>query len=149
MGVPYATPPEAGLAASSGSTCFPIRFASRAYITRILIKQTSGSPGAFTVALYSNSGACGGHPQSESEGPVGGVIPTDLYRVTPDLSGTAGALLYFSELSNGGSGFPFINQDPPDGRPFANKTVYVNITHSLGAGIKFAISIAGEVFGDN
>jgi hypothetical protein len=152
-GVPYEMPPQSGLVAPPGTTCFRLPFASRAILSRMVIKQIGGPTANFTAALYSNASACAGRPESESLGDSGGDLPPDLYRVTPDLAGTGGLLLYFSETQTGGHGFLFHNMDaspiptrPANGR--IERYIYLAITHAAVSDCTFAVAIGGTSFND-
>lgn len=152
-GVPYEIRPTAGFKAKGGqTTCFPIDFPSRAYLNRLAIVQVDGLPPvAFTAALYNAESACRGQNQSDSLS-VGGpadILPPDLYRVTPDLVGTAGKLFYFSETQSGGHGFVFFNQDPasaPAAKLGNPRKIYLAITPAGAADNEFAVALGGSVF---
>ncbi len=151
MGVPYEIPPISGLQAKGGqANCFPIDFPSRSILNKLIITQIDGlSPVAFTAALYNSLVACQGQNESESVGAIGGILPPDLYRVTPDLAGTGGKLMYFSETQTGGHGFVFFNQDvnvPEIARLGNMRRIYLIVTPAGTANNVFAVALGGEVF---
>lgn len=152
MGVPYEIKPQGGLPVTGGSSgCFELRHPSRAHISKIIVKQTSGVQVAFTVALFNHESTCQGESESDSDvtppSTDTGPLPADLYRVTPDLnSNSAGTLIYFSNQDTGGGGFPFIGQDV-DALGKGRK-IYVRITPQGTGAKEFAVAIGGEAFGD-
>jgi hypothetical protein len=108
-------PPQGGLVVDGGaSQCFTFQFPSRVIISKIVVIQTGGVVGDFTAALFNHIDACEGHPLSESDTftePSMGVLDPDVYRVTPDIQGTAGRLVYFSDAGSGGHGYVFYSQE--------------------------------------
>jgi len=151
MSVPYECTPQAGFVVAPGATeTFTIDFPSRSVISKIIVIQTDGVPANFSTILFNNAVAADGTNQSESVGDYQGLLPPDLYRVTPTLTATAGKLIYFSETANGGHGFVFFNQDKDTmpnrlGNPHR---LYLQITVPAGGGgnCTFAVTIAGEIF---
>lgn len=147
--VPYEMPPQGGLIAPGGQdTCFTLDFPSRAVISKIIIKQLSGAPVDFTATLYNKQHACDGSAGSDSLGETRGVVPSELYKVTPDLgSDSAGYLEYFSDTSSGGHGFVFFNQDnDPNDRRLGNpRKIYLKLSPQGSGDKEFAIALAGEI----
>lgn len=151
MGVPYECTPQGGFVVAPGATgVFTIDFPSRSVISKIIVIQTDGVPANFSTILFNNLIAAGGTDQSESVGDYQGLLPPDLYRVTPTLTASSGSLIYFSETANGGHGFVFFNQDKDT---MANRLgnphrLYLQITVPAGGGgnCTFAVTIAGEIF---
>lgn len=151
MGVPYECAPQAGFTVTPGETgVFTIDFPSRSVISKIVIVQTAGTPNNFTATLFNNLVAAGGTNQADSVGPFSGVLPPELYMVTPALTASSGSVVYFSETANGGHGFVFFNQDKDTmpnrlGNPHR---LYLKIETNGGGGddCVFAVSIAGEIF---
>lgn len=147
-GVPYETQPQTFVAPGGVTTCVVLGFPSRSTIHKIAIAQSDGGAVAFTAALYNNESACAGRPESASIGGDVLVFPPDLYRVTPDLAGVAGQLIYFAE-DHGGHGFGFVNLDHPAdqageiGNP---RTIYLRITPAGGGDHTFAIVLGGDAY---
>src|SRR4051812_28596505 len=64
----------------------------RGILSRLVVRQSTGTPGAFTVAGFTDSNAAspgGGDSLEEEEESTG--LPDDVFRFTPDLAGTGGA----------------------------------------------------------
>lgn len=149
MGVPYEMPPMGGLKVQGGSGgCFALPFPSRAIISKIVIIQTQGAIVSFTAALFNSEQACGGVPMSDSIPPDTGSLPDDLYRVTPDLSGTTGKLIYFSDAATGGHGFSFVNQEKsgPKAHLGNMRQVYLRLNPQGSGEMEFAVCLGGEIF---
>lgn len=148
MGIPYETAPQGKLEAVPGKlNVFPLSFPNKTAITKILIVQTSGTVTSFTAALYNNESAAGGRPESESLNPDVVIFPTDLYRVTPDLAGANGKLLYFSEAENSGMGFPFFSQDDPERSQSimgGSRRVYLQIVTPVA--MTFSVVLGGDTY---
>lgn len=156
MGVPFEMSPQSGLQTIGGqASCFPLKVPSgRCTIDKIVIVQTDGVLVAFTAAFYNHEGACEGLEVSDSDvlgEPSVAALPSNVWRVTPDLAGTAGVLEYFSDTNGNGLGFTFVNQDKTtyESRIAAKaRKIYLKITPA-GSGAKaFAVALAGEMFGD-
>jgi hypothetical protein len=146
--IPYEIAPLAGIKANGGvSTCIPIPFPSRSIITKLIIVQTDGTPVNFTAALFNSDTACLSESESAS-GPDGGgdvdLLPPDLYRVTPDMTGTSGKLVFMAGAVGStifatgtvisGIGFPFFNQDEPNPSSLGNaRVIYLRLTPSGSA----------------
>lgn len=151
MGVPYESPPLANLQVNGGSSvCFPCPFPNRSSIRKIIAKQTSGVDVNFTVALYSRQVACDGDSVSMSVENIEdeGLCKPDNFRVTDDLAGTAGSLIWFAERDAAGLGFDFFSQEPtPAGNAFVRQqTIWVKIT-AQGSGLKaFCVTLGGRVY---
>lgn len=132
--------------AGPGPQVIPIPFISRAYINKIIVVQTDGVFGAFTVELFNRPEIAGDLGQtSESAGPDRvGIIPEDLFRVTPPLvASSGGKLLHFSEDANGGRGYAFVG--PPIRNDFKSQAIlYMRITPAAAGNNQYAIAISGE-----
>ncbi len=148
--VPYEMKPQSGLVVQGGASgCFEIGFPSRCYITKIIIEQVGGVGVDFVAALYNHEGVCQGASASDSDGPLTGTLPPNLFRVTPDLQGTAGLLLYFAQAAGAGIGFPFYSHDRRDLRGVDvgnSRLIYLKITPG-GSGAKtYAVALGGDIY---
>jgi hypothetical protein len=76
--------------------------------------------------------------------PHPGKLPPDVWRVSPDLAGVNGKLLYFSDETTGGHGLTFVGQD----KDILGKSrkLYISITPASGDAT-FAATCGGEAFG--
>jgi NADPH:quinone reductase-like Zn-dependent oxidoreductase len=149
--VPYEMAPQGGLLVQGGEVgCFALAFASRARITKLIVVQTSGVAVNFTAALYNRLGVCAGHTFSESVGvPAagGGALPPEVWRVSPDLAGTAGVLEYFSDQQPGGQGLTFVGQDAD--RLGRGRKIYLRISPQGTGPKQFAVALGGFSYGGN
>lgn len=143
MGVPYGCKPQGGLVVNGGeSKCFGIDWASRGWISKVVVIQTDGQRGDFTVELFNSENGCKDVSASDSVGVETGPLPADLYSISPVLHGIDGKLKYFSEESTGGAGFVMCSQD--NVRQNRARKVWVRITPT-GIGAKeFAVALDGE-----
>lgn len=148
--VPYEMPPQGGLIVpSSGLGCFKLKFPSRCWIVKIVVTQTDGPAADFTAALFNKENVCSGQEGSDSDRftePSIGILPDDVYRVTNDLSGTAGKLVYFTEQT-GGYGYVFCSQDTDKNvfhgaRIGQNREIYLRIVAPPGVSRTYAIGMA-------
>lgn len=150
MGVPFCQKPQGGLTVNGNEArCFGIDIPSRCFISRLIVMQVSGPIPAsnFKVELFNSENACGGESESDSVGDSTGMLPPDLYRVSPELLGVAGRLIYFSEESTGGAGFVFVGQDKD--RLGKSRKLWVKITPDQGGAERtYAIAVGGESFGE-
>lgn len=142
MGVPYEIAPK--IDEVNGVTVFEIPWPHRSVISKLLVTQLDGAGENFTVALYNHEQVDTGSPVSDSETPVVGKLPDDMFRVTPDLVASAGKLLYFSEQATGGYGYVFYGQKALDGRQGQREgRLFLKIT-PVGAGARrFAYCVGG------
>lgn len=150
MDVPYEIKPMGGLQVHGGqSACFKIPFIHRSVIDKFIVVQTAGQDDGFTVALYNALVACEGGSHSDSEGDVG-VLPPDVYRVTPDFNSVNGRVMYFTD-DNGGFGYPFFGQERSNPRSFMSASkgspdIYLKIT-ARGSDLKsFAVALGALTF---
>jgi hypothetical protein len=151
--VPYEIHPQAGLACTGSSHgVFTIGFPSRSTIRKIVISQTVGTPVNFTAAFYNRRDVTFLHDESESlsgtqHGQIG-LLPPDLYRVTPDLFGIAGSLIYFAGVVDHNLGFLFFNQDTNvlGDQKGNQRLIYLRLSPSGSGAQEFSISLAGEIF---
>ena len=151
MGVanPYEMRPMGGIAAVGGTpTVVEIDYPSRALIGKIVCVQTEGADQGFTLALFNAEGPAGGVAESETDGDESGVLPEDLYRVTPDLVAASGKVVYFSEESTGGVGFVFFSQErgTSAARLGNARKLYARITPGGSGSKKFALALGGQSF---
>jgi hypothetical protein len=123
-----------------------VDFPSRTSVSKIIVVQYDGVLADLTVALYNHVSVLEGTEMSDTVGSETGPIPPDCYRVTPDLHGSNGKLIYFSDTATGGYGFIFYSQDrQPPGRQLGNvRKLYVKIAPQGSGAKKFALCIGGE-----
>jgi hypothetical protein len=148
--IPFDIAPMSGIILSGGTPrTFAVELPSRGVIDKIVCKQINGVLVAFTVALFNNGAVADGEETSDSVGAEIGAIHEDAYRVTPDLStatyGANGSLLFFTNLSPGGRGFPYVNTDPFDeGRVgIRPRRLYVRITPAGSGAQEYCLAIGG------
>ena len=145
MGVPYETKPIAGIAITGSSArTIMVPFPSRAYINKVIVKQTAGGADGFKLELFNHKDALGeGSPSVDEDG---NPIPLDCYRICNLISvGNQTLYAYFSEETNGGTGMLFVCQDvEPTRRGQRMRNLYIRITPN-GSGAKtFAVCVGGD-----
>ncbi len=148
MGVPFEIAPIANEPFTGGvARVLRIKMPSRAFISKIVVKQTDGALVAFTVDLFNNRAVFDAIPVSDSENtinPAVGRIPEDCFRVCPTLNGVGGSLVHFSEDATGGHGYSFVCTDV-DPRNFKSQGfIYARITPAGSGAQRFAIAIGGD-----
>ncbi len=138
MDVPYEIKPQGGfLVPGNSSVCFKIPFRGRAIINKFILAQVAGS-GSFVAAFYNAQVPCEGGSLSDSEGDVRDGLPSDCFRVTPDIPSVDGRVMYFSD-DNGGFGYMFFGQEPSR---LGNSTdIYLKITNNGADEQKFALAL--------
>ncbi len=151
MGVanPYEMPPMGGIEGVGGTPiCVEIDYPSRALISKIVCVQTEGADQGFTLALFNAQRPCGGVAESDSLGDETGLLPEDLYRVTPDFTSTDGKIVYFSDESTGGAGFVFFSQEKNTSaaRLGNARKLYARITPGGSGSKKFSLALGGQSF---
>lgn len=151
MGVanPYEMAPMGGLVAVGGqANCFEIPYPSRSLISKIVCVQTAGDINGFTLALFNSAVACEDVAQSDVVGDDRGILPDDLYRVTPDLTTVDDKVVYFSDESTGGAGFVFFNQERASSpaRIGNARRLYVRITPGGSGSKTFALALGGQAY---
>lgn len=90
--------------------CWQVDFPARCRITRIIVRQTGGTLGAFTLKVFNSRRPCTG-----GSGSSGGVddpdgyyeADPDAYKVMPTLNGDAAGNLEWFDVN----GYPFDNKD--------------------------------------
>lgn len=156
MGAPWEKPPQSGIAVAGGTkTTVVLDVPSRSNINKLVIVQYEGVVVTFTATMYNHMDALEGTEASESSSYsdplVQARIPLDCYLIGLPLTSSGGKILYFSDDTNGGSGKPFVSQDPPrkDRQGQKGTKLYVVLDVAGSGEKKFAISVGGEaVIGD-
>lgn len=145
MGTPYEIPPMAGIPIGGTPVIVEIDYPNRGVISKIVVVQTSGTPEDFKVALYNHPQVMTGEVTSDSIGPDVGRIPDDCYRITPDLEGQAGKLLYFSDEATGGYGYiVFSQKQAPNRQGQGDRKIYAKITPTSSSSKTFALCVGGQ-----
>jgi hypothetical protein len=150
--IPYEMPPQAGIVGVGGTPlCLAFPFPSRAFINKIVVVQTGGTPVNFTVTLYNHEDICQGQSVSESQGPYRGKAPPEVFEVMPPTaSDAAGIFRYFSDLKTGGFGLTFFSQDGLNneqtkrlGNP---RKLYMKIEPQGSSPVEFSVGIGAAIY---
>ncbi len=151
MGAPWENKPESGIVVQGGTRkTVTLDVPSRSNIHKLVIVQYEGNEDPFSASLYNHRDALEGTQQSESssysDSEVQARIPLDCYLIGLPLVSSNGAIKYFSDDANGGSGMPFVSQDPPrkDRQGQKGTTLYIILDVTGSGEKKFAISVGGE-----
>ncbi len=156
MGAPWEKKPQSGIVVPGGTkTTVVLDVPSRSNIHKFVVIQYEGNEDPFSATLYNHKDALEGTEQSESssysDSDVQARIPLGCYLIGLPLVSSGGAIKYFSDDANGGSGMPFVSQDPPrqDRQGQKGTKLYIVLDVTGTGEKKFAISVGGEaIIGD-
>jgi len=124
MTVPY-TNHTSFDAASGEPTCVAIDTPPRGIITRLVVKQVTGTLAGFDVDLHDSLTACGSLSSSAGD------VDDELHQIL--ATDTVAAAAAVSGQYNIAA--PYVNQDPRDDRQIPTSKLYLEVTPA-GSGVK-------------
>lgn len=138
MDVPFESTPVDNIdCPGGGAAVVAVRFPPRAFLTRLVVRQTSGADsGGFTVAVFSRQPAALGQSASA---PGVGMISDETWRVTPWWTATAGEVAYITDER----GYALGHREDVSGVGF----IYVRIQAGGSGPKKFELLAAGVRIG--